>query len=973
MRNSFLVLCCILVVAVCGGGNAFAASGCIVTTNGSGDCVCAAFDDSDGDGYGAGTPIPMGSVSAADMSSLCVGGCDAACCITASTGACGSTSYADIGGDCNDTATGIYPGAGLSCTSGIDSNCKGFNDERSVLCPALSAPTSVTAALQSDGSVKVTWQDNSDDETLFVINVEYDSSGSDLPAGGELPNATTFTHSAPTCGKSSAVYKVYARKGGVFSDVGAATGIATASCSISVTLAVDTNTASETAGSRVVTVSANAASPVSGNQTVTVAVTGGTVNASDYTLSGTTITIPGGASNGSVTFTVVDDVFIEGTETAILTISSPSAGIALGSTVTQTITITDNDTNNVNLTVSSNTASEATPAVPITVTATADTAVTGDQTVNLAVTGTVSSGDYTLSGTTITILSGNTTGTATFTVVDDALIEGAETAILTISSPSAGIALGSTVTQNIAITDNDTNNVNLSVSSNTASEAAPSAITVTATADSAVTSAQTVTVAVSGTGITTGDYTLSSTTITIPSSGTTGSVTFTVLDDALVEGTETATLTISSPSAGIALGSTVSQNITITDNDSLPTVNLSVSSNTASEASPSAITVTATASSAVTSAQTVTLTGTGTAADGTDYNLSSHTITIPSSSTSGSVTFTVVDDALVEGTETATLTISSPSSGIALGSTVSQNIVITDNDTAAAVTAGVTLNSIGNITGSTVLANGNATGAGIGERGFYWWIPPSTATHFGGSESGLIPEGYGAGSFSLKLTGLKPGNAYHVKAYIKVGGQIVTSDEQLFTTATTGATGNMAPTVLTDTANYTVSGNSITVNGEITDVGSTPVNVYGFIYAPHTAPYTGDEMPKNGDTAYAMWDQTPVYQGMTFTATIKNIPPGKWYLRAYAHNTNPDSDAAQTASLGYGADITFTIACTPETCIPGDVNGDGKVDLADAMLVLRILAGIPVGNVNLNADVNGDGKIGLEELGYILQKVAEVR
>jgi len=41
--------------------------------------------------------------------------------------------------------------------------------------------------------------------------------------------------------------------------------------------------------------------------------------------------------------------------------------------------------------------------------------------------------------------------------------------------------------------------------------------------------------------------------------------------------------------------------------------------------------------------------------------------------------------------------------------------------------------------------------------------------------------------------------------------------------------------------------------------------------------------------------------------------------------------------------------------------------------VLRILAGIPVGNINPNADVNGDGKIGLEELGFILQKVAGVR
>jgi len=289
------------------------------------------------------------------------------------------------------------------------------------------------------------------------------------------------------------------------------------------------------------------------------------------------------------------------------------------------------------------------------------------------------------------------------------------------------------------------------------------------------------------------------------------------------------------------------------------------------------------------------------------------------------------------------------------------------------VTAGITLTGISNITGSTVLATGNATGAGIGERGFYWWIPPTTATHFGGSESGLIPEGYGAGSFSLTLTDLRPGHGYHVKAYVKVGGQIITSDEQTFTTATTGATGKMAPTVLTDTVNYTVSGNSITVSGEITDIGSTPVNVYGFVYAPHSAPFTGDNMPATGDRAYAMWDKAPLYEGMKFTGTVKNIPPGKWYLRTYAHNSNPDSDAAQTASLGYGEEISFTIACTPETCIPGDVNGDGKVSLDDAMLVLRILAGIPVGNINLNADVNGDGKIGLEELGFILQKVAGLR
>ncbi|HEX8332167.1 MAG TPA: cadherin domain-containing protein [Segetibacter sp.] len=221
--------------------------------------------------------------------------------------------------------------------------------------------------------------------------------------------------------------------------------------------------------------------------------------------------------------------------------------------------------------------------------------------------------------------------------------------------------------------------VNLSVSSNTGTEAGATAITVTATASQAVTGNQTVTLGVNGTGITSGDYTLSNTTITILSGQTTGSVTFTVVDDAVVEGSETATLTISNPSSGITLGSTTTQNVSIADND-FPTVSLSVSPNSGTEAGATAITVTATASQAVTGNQTVTLGVSGTGITSGDYTLSNTTITILSGQTTGSVTFTVVDDAVVEGSETATLTISNPSSGITLGSTTTQNVSIADND-----------------------------------------------------------------------------------------------------------------------------------------------------------------------------------------------------------------------------------------------------------------------------------------------------
>jgi len=62
------------------------------------------------------------------------------------------------------------------------------------------------------------------------------------------------------------------------------------------------------------------------------------------------------------------------------------------------------------------------------------------------------------------------------------------------------------------------------------------------------------------------------------------------------------------------------------------------------------------------------------------------------------------------------------------------------------------------------------------------------------------------------------------------------------------------------------------------------------------------------------------------------------------------------------------------TSDPGDINGDGGIDLADAILALRVLAGIPVTDtINLNADVNSDKKIGIEEVIYILQKVSGLR
>ncbi|MBU4424855.1 MAG: ExeM/NucH family extracellular endonuclease [Gammaproteobacteria bacterium] len=115
-----------------------------------------------------------------------------------------------------------------------------------------------------------------------------------------------------------------------------------ASANPTVTLSVSAATGTE-AGTTVITVTATASAAVTGDQTVDLAVTGAGITAGDYTLSGTTITIADGATTGTVTFTVANDSDVEGSETATLTISNPSAGLVLGSTVSQTVTIADDD------------------------------------------------------------------------------------------------------------------------------------------------------------------------------------------------------------------------------------------------------------------------------------------------------------------------------------------------------------------------------------------------------------------------------------------------------------------------------------------------------------------------------------------------------------------------------------------------------------------------------------------------------
>jgi len=112
----------------------------------------------------------------------------------------------------------------------------------------------------------------------------------------------------------------------------------------------------------------------------------------------------------------------------------------------------------VNLSVNANAGTEATQT-QITLNAIASSAVSGNQSVNINVSGTnIDENDYTLSATSMTISNNNTqSNDIVFTIQNDAQEEGNETAIITLTNPSSGLILGTVKAQSIIITDDDSN------------------------------------------------------------------------------------------------------------------------------------------------------------------------------------------------------------------------------------------------------------------------------------------------------------------------------------------------------------------------------------------------------------------------------------------------------------------------------------------------------------------------------------
>jgi hypothetical protein len=268
-----------------------------------------------------------------------------------------------------------------------------------------------------------------------------------------------------------------------------------------VTLATSASTIAEDAGSSL-TLTATISQEADENVVVTLATAGTSTNGDDYS-SLSTITVLAGQLTGTADFTPTDDSTYEGNETAIISIDSVSGADATESgTQSVTITVTEDESTPVVTLATSNTSIAEDAGSSLTLTATLSVATTEDVTVALGTAGTGTEGtDYGVISD-ITVLAGETTGTADFTPTDDSTYEGDETAVVSITSVSGGSANESGTPQEVTITISENESapvVTLATSASTIAEDAGSSLTLTATISQEADENVVVTLATAGT------------------------------------------------------------------------------------------------------------------------------------------------------------------------------------------------------------------------------------------------------------------------------------------------------------------------------------------------------------------------------------------------------------------------------------------------------------------------------------------
>lgn len=453
--------------------------------------------------------------------------------------------------------------------------------------------------------------------------------------------------------------------------------------------------------------------------TFTLSKSGDAVSGSDYTLA-STFTIPAGTTTGTITVTIPDDSFNEGSEDVQFVFANPR-GATIGDDNSHSFTITDDEAPappEVEFTLATDTTIETNgdyyKSVEVSVNGTLETSQTVTYKINASATTATTSLDYVLNSTgTVTLAAGvNPTANIQVLIKGDTKFETDQDISLSLISTGLLVVSGN-ASHVLTIEDNDSEpTIDFSLASKSVTESQTQTfITVSLNETAGVDVTGTINTA-GGTATVNTDYLFPSVAFTIPAGSLSVNIPFTAIRDLLDEVDETFDITIAAATNADEAGAST-MTVTIVDNDVQPQIGFSTNFQTENDPSTSndhqVVTVTvqltgasgknitvpytvggtATISSGATTTTNGVVTYDNACADNThaeDHNLGDGEVQIAAGATSATISFTVCDDNWYDPAETIEIELGVPTNSTVSSGAGSHTVAVIDADDVPVVT-----------------------------------------------------------------------------------------------------------------------------------------------------------------------------------------------------------------------------------------------------------------------------------------------
>ena len=307
--------------------------------------------------------------------------------------------------------------------------------------------------------------------------------------------------------------------------------------------------------------------------------------------------------------------------------------------------------------------------------------------------GTATAGqDYTPTTNFVTWLDGDTANkNVVLTILNDALVEPAETFTVSFFTNTVGASLGALTTATVTITDDDTPPASPGVIQFAQAAYSVGEATGTVTLVATRTSGSSSNVngyyrTANGTATAGQDYTATTNFVTWADGDTANkNVAITILNDSVVESNETFTVTFFTTFGGATIGAQAAATVTITDDDTPPpspgVIQFAQAAYTVGEAAGTVTLVATRTGGSSSSVNGYYRTANGTATAGQDYTATTNFMTWADGDTaSKNVVITVLNDTIVEPAETFTVTFFTTFGGATIGAQATATVTINDDE-----------------------------------------------------------------------------------------------------------------------------------------------------------------------------------------------------------------------------------------------------------------------------------------------------